>query len=235
MTDPLEKAVLDAISQNDNQDPEDRNELRRSQSTLSNPSSAKSEEDSDVDEHTGAAPALQPTLSTGSTRQTGPKGVLADYNASKEAQRLQDRQGKGSQKPSTATSKDSDDDSDIGEDDAAMLAYTQQRLRDMRLAPDPRGVPVGSKRFGHLREIGAASFDRAVLQEEAHIKVILHIYEAVSLYGIGRHQALMCWYSLGYHSVPLLDPSSHRAGSRISSTQVSSYLGHRPRLCSRDS
>jgi len=94
---------------------------------------------------------------------TGPKGVLADWRASRENQNLPS---------SPSTSNSSDSESDV----SAIEAYRRQRLEELRKGSAER-VALGSKAFGHLREIGVDQFEVAVLGEDSTTKVVLHLYE----------------------------------------------------------
>lgn len=148
----------------------------------------------------------QPPTRNGGASNTGPKGVLADYEARGGGSGntgpkgvLSDYRGANSNanarvvaemisKTKTVLSLDdeAEDEEDweaagLDEDARAKEQYRRQRLMEMKGSGERR-APSGRGRrlFGHLREIGTDQFLSAVDDEEADVAVILHLYEPVS-------------------------------------------------------
>lgn len=166
--DPLEKAILSGALTGQQLN-EQEYEPRRS---VSPSSSSVHSEDHEVQAFQPPTTAEKPNnapATRGQAMQTGPKGVLSDFKASK---------ARAAQKqtislpPPTKTAPVSDSESD----DEETRAYVSARMADMRLDSRQRGGNENSKRFGQLREINAAGFEKAVLDEENGVKVIVHLY-----------------------------------------------------------
>lgn len=112
--------------------------------------------------------------------QTGPKGVLNDWRSNQAATGLQQ------------LSLDEFVDEDLLRDaiveggqheqrgeDAAREAYRRKRIAELS-GSGQRDARARDKSFGHLREIGFEQFLPAVEEEEDSVPVVLHLYEPVS-------------------------------------------------------
>lgn len=145
-----------------------------------------------------AAPASD-TMRRGQSHNTGVKGVLADFRQQQREQQSRnekhlEKQGLNG-RHTTSSRTDANhvgaDDLDISDDEAAAInAYRQRRLEEMKLMGSGERASVAQElngplkqnkhapRFGHLREVGQQGFIRAV-EEGAGVYVVVHVYDPV--------------------------------------------------------
>jgi hypothetical protein len=154
MADALERAALEGRLTNVVRIDDEEPEPRRSRSNSPGTSSD--------------SPPTPPAASASSQRsgaQTGPKGVLADWRATFLPR----------QEPEEEEEEEESDDAE------AIEAWKAKRLAELQGSAERRQAAGTSKSFGHLREIGVHQFETAVLNESEDVKVVLHLYEPVSL------------------------------------------------------
>jgi hypothetical protein len=163
MSTGIEKTILEAAERPANdRDPEGKEPRRSPSPTLSQKGASSDHLEFD---------RLQLSSGAGYTsgkpqeHQTGPKGVLADYRASR----------KPSEKAWTVEEiLERDEQDQLLEEDDFMADWRRKRLRELQ------GDQAFGPTFGHFREIGLTNFEHAVLQEDPSVKVVLHLFEAVS-------------------------------------------------------
>ncbi|KAL8292378.1 hypothetical protein RQP46_001844 [Phenoliferia psychrophenolica] len=163
----------------------------RSVSPSSSPSHSPRFQAVDTEAPTNPPPALNPNARGASN--TGPKGVLADYNARKAVSHtgpkgvLADYSGSQAAAAASAMANlslvvpilniDADDEELVdGDENAAIERYRRNRIAEMS-GSGARGPGRGRKVFGHLREIGMDQFLTAVEEEDPDVAVVLHLYE----------------------------------------------------------
>lgn len=137
----------------------------------------------------------------GGSGNTGPKGVLSDYRGSTQTAGTALPRHVAELISSTKTvlslddsEEDEDEDWQIGldDDERAKERYRRQRLLEMKGSGE-RGAPSGrgKRLFGHLREIGIEQFLNAIDDEEPDVAVVLHLYEPVSTLKLGGRHTLI--------------------------------------------
>lgn len=163
------------------------------------------------------APApVNPPSRTGGATNTGPKGVLADWQAANNNNNgatqtgpkgvLSDWRSNQATQAATGLSQISLEDvrelgldedhlrdavAEVGEgemrgEEAAREAYRRKRVAELS-GSGQREARGRNKVFGHLREIGFDQFLPAVEEEEDSVAVILHLYEPVSTVAAFHH------------------------------------------------
>ena len=145
----------------------------------------------DADAPTSAPPPLN--ANSRGASNTGPKGVLADYNARNTVSHtgpkgvLADYSGSQAAAAASAMANmslvpiltlDGESDEDDPDEATAIERYRRKRLAEMS-GSGVRGPGRGRKVFGHLREIGMDQFLTAVEEEDPDVAVVLHLYEPV--------------------------------------------------------
>lgn len=129
----------------------------------------------------------------GHSRNTGVKGVRADY---KEAQRAK-QSGNGAlnglaekvrTKMVVSLDKEEEEDDELAE-------LRRKRLQELQMqgSGERRGSDaLGNRVFGHLREVGVEGYVNAVEEEDEDVAVVVHLYERVSLFYISMCDITSC-------------------------------------------
>ncbi|KAG2187965.1 hypothetical protein INT44_000715 [Umbelopsis vinacea] len=169
-----------------NQALEDRQEPERRDSIESQDS------DAEDDRYSHEAPAHQPIRTEG--RKTGPKGVLADYAFHKQLKseadqaRLRAYHKRMVNQAITTTSygqdqqelvlehMNSDEDDIDNEDEDAIQAYRQQRLKEFARISNP-AVRRQQKVFGQVNDIDANEFSTIIDNEWKSVPIVIHLYD----------------------------------------------------------
>ncbi|KAI9289699.1 thioredoxin-like protein [Umbelopsis sp. AD052] len=169
-----------------NQALEDRQEPERRDSIESQDS------DAEDDRYSHEAPAHQPIRTEG--RKTGPKGVLADYAFHKQLKseadqaRLRAYHKRMVNQAITTTSYgqdqqelvlehiNSDEDEIDNEDEDAIQAYRQQRLKEFARISNP-AVRRQQKVFGQVDDIDANEFSTIIDNEWKSVPIVIHLYD----------------------------------------------------------
>ncbi|KAI5476637.1 hypothetical protein MNV49_007415 [Pseudohyphozyma bogoriensis] len=102
----------------------------------------------------------------GNTNNTGPKGVLADYQGNQSTL----AQGMRFVSLSDAVEPQEEEEDDVDE----VEAWRAKRRLELMGSGERRS---SRKTFGHLREIGMDQFLSAVEEEDPEVAVVLHLYE----------------------------------------------------------
>ncbi|GAB5591969.1 hypothetical protein Unana1_06869 [Umbelopsis nana] len=149
--------------------------------------------DSDVDEQELQSTVHQPIRTEG--RQTGPKGVLADYEYHKQLKseasqaRLRAYHKRMLDQAVTTTSyaqdqqelvlepmKSDDEDDDKDDEQDAILAYRQQRLKELARMSN-HSVRRQHKVFGQVEDIDADLYASVIDTEWKTVPIVIHLYD----------------------------------------------------------
>jgi hypothetical protein len=129
----------------------------------------------------------QAANTNGAASQTGPKGVLTDWRSNQATQAasalaqisLDDVHELGLDEDHLRDAVAEVGEGELRGEEAAKEAYRRKRLAEMS-GSGQREARARNKTFGHLREIGFDQFLPAVEEEEDSVAVVLHLYEPVS-------------------------------------------------------
>ncbi|GAA6044300.1 hypothetical protein JCM8097_006755 [Rhodosporidiobolus ruineniae] len=201
---PMEQAFLDGTHPALQRNASGMEQLRSASPTRSLPSDDESEDENDNEQGGGGPPfsAVDPDppqggfdamparpagggRGKGQSRNTGVKGVQADYREHLAQQREQQKLGGGGGGGLAREMKRkmvislSGDGEEKRQDDEELEAIRRKRLEELQGSSERAGGPgrKEARTFGHLREVGMEGFVGAVEEEEAGTAVLVHLYE----------------------------------------------------------
>lgn len=170
---------------------------------------------------------------------TGPKGVLADYEATfaagptKQASKgskgvltdwRNNEEGRG-RVPGTKQHGAENGDEEEPERDDFVDEWRRRRIEELSNSQD-------KKRYGQLREINEETF-LAAIEDPSDAWVVLHLYEPVRFASSPSTYTLTDTIGQGRTCMPAAQPMFGKCGSSVSVHQVRADASDRSRICDR--